>query len=124
MRAFRLLLIMLMGLGGSGMLQAQTLGQGPEDQIAWWRVAAALAFCLMLAIGAAFVIKARTNGQLSLPRLTGSRVPSTRRLELVETLRLKPQLDLVIVRCDGHELLLATHAQTAQLIERLSPEQG
>lgn len=107
------------------MLQAQTLGHGPDDQIVWWRVALALIFCLMLAVGAAFVIKARTSGQLAMPRfINPGRTSPARRLELVETLRLKPQLDLVIVRCDGRDLLLATHAQTAQLIERLGPEQG
>lgn len=106
-------------------LNAQTLGHGPEDQIAWWRIAAALIFCLMLAAVAAFILKARMNGQIALPRFAGAgRSTTKRRLELVETLRLKPQLDLVIVRCDGRELLLATHAQTAQLIERLGSEEA
>lgn len=109
----------------SASAQAQVLGQGPQDEISWWRVIAALIFCLMLAAGAAFFIKARMGGALPFRGLALARTPgSKRRLELVETLRLKPQLDLVIVRCDGRELLLATHAQTAQLIERLGPEQA
>lgn len=113
-------------LSGLGMMlsecaaQAQALGQGGDDGIAWWRFAGALILCLALAVGAAFALKARMGVRPGAARIAlfGTGV-GKRRLEMVESLRVKPQLDLVIVRCDGRELLLATSGQTAQLIERL-----
>jgi len=100
--------------------QAAPLGQVGDDGVAWWRVAAALIFCLLLAVGGAFALRARLGGGGGAGRPTWLRAAqTTRRLELVETLRVKPQVDLLIVRCDGRELLLSASAHGAELIERL-----
>ena len=100
--------------------QAAPLGQVGDDGVAWWRVAAALIFCLLLAVGGAFALRSRLGGGVGVRRPTWLRAAqTTRRLELVETLRVKPQVDLLIVRCDGRELLLSASAHGAELIERL-----
>ena len=100
--------------------QAAPLGQVGDDGVAWWRVAAALIFCLLLAVSGAFALRTRLGGGVGVRRPTWLRTPqTTRRLELIETLRVKPQVDLLIVRCDGRELLLSASAHGAELIERL-----
>ena len=100
--------------------QAAPLGQVGDDGVAWWRVAAALIFCLLLAVGGALALRARLGGGVGVRRPTWLRAAqTTRRLELVETLRVKPQVDLLIVRCDGRQLLISASAQGAELIERL-----
>jgi len=100
--------------------QAVPLGQVGDDGVAWWRVAAALIFCLLLAVGGAFALRARLGGGVGARRPLWLRAAQNpRRLELIETLRVKPQVDLLIVRCDGRELLLSASAQGAELIERL-----
>ena len=100
--------------------QAAPLGQVGDDGVAWWRVAAALILCLLLAVGGAFALRTRLGGGIAArgPLWLRAAQP-TRRLELIETLRVKPQVDLLIVRCDGRELLLSASAQGAELIERL-----
>ena len=100
---------------------AAPLGQVGDDGVAWWRVAAALIFCLLLAVGGALALRARLGGGVGAGRPLWLRAAQpTRRLELIETLRVKPQVDLLIVRCDGRELLLTASAQGAELIERLN----
>ena len=112
-------------VGLSFLLAGQTvhavpLGQVGDDGVAWWRVAAALIFCLLLAVGGAFALRSRLGGGVGVRRPTWLRAAqTTRRLELVETLRVKPQVDLLIVRCDGRQLLISASAQGAELIERL-----
>jgi len=99
---------------------AAPLGQVGDDGVAWWRVAAALSLCLLLAVGGAFALRSRLGGGVGVRRPIWLRAAqTTRRLELVETLRVKPQVDLLIVRCDGRELLLSASAHGAELIERL-----
>ena len=94
---------------------AQTLGQGSDVEISVWRIVATLVLCTMLAVGGAFLLKAR---QGSLP--LGSFLPKqNRRLRLVESLRLGPQADLCIVECDGRELLIAASAQGTRLLANL-----
>lgn len=93
---------------------AQTLGQGQGPEIAWWRVVAALLFCLMLGLVAAFALRARMGGAAAPSRLTfpfgpGLRLPAhaERRLKLVESLRLAPQVSVSLVSCDGAEFIVA-----------------
>src|SRR5258706_11729693 len=64
---------------------AQVLGQGGDDTVSMWRVAAALLVCVLLAVGGAFALRARMGA--------GALVfapPPGRRLKLVGTLRLSP----------------------------------
>lgn len=89
---------------------AQRLGQGTGTEVPILRVIFALALCLALAVGAAFVLKRRLGG-------LGSRaIGRTRRLQLVESLRLSHQVDLCIVDCDGGEFIVAATPHGATLI--------
>jgi flagellar biogenesis protein FliO len=89
---------------------AQRLGQGTGGEVPVWRVLGALAFCLALAIGAAFLLRRRLGGPV---RATFGR---DRRLQLVESLRLSHQIDLCVISCDGAEFLLAATPHGATLI--------
>ena len=93
---------------------AQTLGQGTDNELPWWRVIGSLIFCLVLAGAAAFVLRDR------IPMLRGLRPLLDRRrdgrLQLVESARIAQQVDVCLVRCDQEELLIAVSPQGATLL--------
>jgi len=97
---------------------AQTLGRADSDDISVWRVIAAFALCVVLAVAAALVLRARLG---YLPQLGSGR---PRRLRLVETLRLGRQVSLSIVACDDDEMLLLSSDQSGQLVRRLRADEG
>ncbi len=97
---------------------AQTLGRADSDDVSVWRVVAAFALCVVLAVAAALVLRARLG---YLPQLGRGR---PRRLRLVETLRLGRQVSLSIVACDGDEMLLLSSDQSGQLIRRLRTDEA
>jgi hypothetical protein len=106
---------------------AQSLGQAGDDGVSLWRVALALLLCMGLAVGGAFLIKARSGSGQLLPWPVLAR--PARRLRLVETLSLRNHVDLNIVTCDGRELLVVTSEKGALLTHALSgrevaPEDG
>jgi len=110
------------GIGGAALLLlaaapacAQRLGQGNGAEVPVWRVLGALALCLALAVGAAYVLRRRLGG--SMPLAMGR----TRRLQVIETLRLSHQVDLCLVACDGAEFILAATPQGATLIDQRPP---
>lgn len=122
----------LLTLAGSLMLhgaaQAQTLGQGPESVVPAWRVAASLAVCLILAVAAAFALRARLRGagphaKIDLLGLLRPHPPSARRLELVETLRLSHQVDVCLLRCEDRRFLVAAGPSGATLLSELAPDE-
>jgi flagellar biogenesis protein FliO len=94
---------------------AQRLGQGTGTEVPVWRVLGALALCLALAVAAAYVLRRRLGGSLPL------NMGRTRRLQLVETLRLSHHIDLCLVSCDGAEFLVAASAQGATTIKASLP---
>jgi hypothetical protein len=91
---------------------AQHLGQGMDDGISVWRVVAASIVCALVAIGAALVMKRRMHGGAALFR--GNR--ASPRLTIVESLKLRSQIDLCIISCDGDELLIVLAPQGASLL--------
>jgi flagellar biogenesis protein FliO len=91
---------------------AQRIGQAAGTSIPWWRVVAALALCLALAVGAAYALKLRMRGATP---MFGA---GPRRMQLVETLRLSHQVDLCLVRCDGRELMIAATPHGATLVSQ------
>jgi flagellar biogenesis protein FliO len=91
---------------------AQRIGQGTGTEVPVWRVLGALALCLGLALAAAFVLRRRLGGPLPLA------MGRARRLQLVETVRLGPQVHLCLVSCDGTEFLVAASAQGATTIRQ------
>jgi flagellar biogenesis protein FliO len=101
---------------------AQTLGRGAEDDISVWRIVGAFLVCVLLAGAGALVLRHRL-GYAQLPRILGNQ---TRRLRIVESLKLGRQITLSIVQCDGRELLLLTSETGAQVVQdasiRTSPD--
>jgi len=91
---------------------AQRLGQGTGTEVPIWRVLAALLLCLSLAVAAAVLLRRRLGGGARPVAFGGSR-----RLQLVETLRLSHQLDLCVVSCDSGEFLIASTPHGATLIK-------
>jgi len=79
------------------------LGGAPDDSVSLWRVFGALLFCLALAVAAALAIRARLGGR---PLITRLRTDANR-LELEESLRITPQLQVAIIRCDGIRIMVA-----------------
>lgn len=111
---------------------AQTLGQGSAPEISWWRIAAALVLCLLLAGGAALALHARMTGKLpnlkgvrlTLPALGGAPIArlfsasADRRLKSIETIRVSPFADVCLFTCDGKTYLVAATPQGVTVIER------
>ncbi len=93
-----------------GVALAQRLGQAVGDDIPWWRVAGALAFCVLLAVAAAVVLRLRMRG--AAPMLG----TAPRQLKLVESLRLSHQVDVCLVACGDRQVLVATSPQGAILL--------
>lgn len=101
----------------TGPAAAQHLGRAADDDVSMWRVFAALLLCLMLAVGGAFVLRMRFGTGQILPLIT----KQSRRLKLIESLRLGQQSDLCIVICDGRELLVSVSPHGVQLLADLAP---
>jgi len=103
---------------------AQALGGASEPQVAWWRVLAALALCLALAVGGALALRARLGGQA--PALRGFKLglkpAAVKRLRLVESLRVSHQVDVCLVSCDGAEFIVAASPQGAAITPAPRPE--
>jgi hypothetical protein len=112
----RIAAVLVCSLMSTEVAFAQQLGRGVDDGISTWRVIAALAVCAAVALGAALVMKRRMIGGTALFR--GNR--GSARLTMVESLRLRPQIDLCIVSCDGDELLIMLSPQGANLLRPLS----
>jgi flagellar biogenesis protein FliO len=95
---------------------AQQLGQGADYTIPVWRVAAAFLLCVTVAIAVAMVLRFRMQNARG---LTFSR--SSKRLKLIETLRLGTNGDICIVTCDEEEFLVAVSAGRVTLLRPLRP---
>lgn len=111
--AWTLAVFLLIGLSDSAL--AQNFGRVADDEVSIWRVAAATLACLAVAVAAALFLKYRLNGGGA--QFLAGRKRS--RLEMVEVLRIKPQIDLCIVACDGEELLMLASPQGASLLRFL-----
>jgi flagellar biogenesis protein FliO len=96
---------------------AQQLGQGAHYDPPWWRVIGALLFCVLLAVGAAFVLRGRLNGPLAALLAPKG---ATRRLRVIESTRLSPQVDVCLLQVDEEELLLAISPQGAAVLRSKS----
>lgn len=100
---------------------AEALGRASDSDISLWRVASALLLCLLLAVAAGFVLRARQGFASPISFISSA----PRRLRIVEMLRLGPKTALSIVTCDGQELLLLTSEQGGTILDRLPlPNRG
>ncbi|MDR3508028.1 MAG: hypothetical protein P4L64_09045 [Caulobacteraceae bacterium] len=97
----RLATAVLASLTLSAPALAQTLGQGAATTIPWWRLGGALLLCILLAIGGGLALKLRLGGA------TSAFSRSSRRLQLVESLRLSHQIDICLLRCDDRDFMIA-----------------
>jgi flagellar biogenesis protein FliO len=104
---------LLFGLLATTQASAQKLGQATHYDPPWWRVIAALIFCVLLALAAAYVLRGRLNGRLA--TLLAPKA-GERRLRLVETTRLSNQVDVCLLRIDDDELLLAVSPHGSVLL--------
>lgn len=103
---------------------AQRLGQAAAEGPSPWRVAAALALCILLAIGGALALRARLRGGWTAP--PGWRLPlrdpgglfagSPRRLRLIETLRLSHQVDICLFSFDERQFVVAATPHGATVV--------
>jgi flagellar biogenesis protein FliO len=95
---------------------AQRLGSGADVEISPWRVIGVTVFCLALGLFAIFAMRQRLiAAKWSLP--FGLPQPS-RRLQLVERIRLGPQSEICLVRLDAEEILLAFSAAGVQRLDQ------
>ena len=99
----------------SGAARAQALGS-TSDEVSIWRVAGAFVLCVGIAVAAALLLRARhgIGGPALLRR--------NERLQLIESIRLNPQVQLCILRCDGEELLLSASASGATLVKPIGAQ--
>lgn len=105
---------------------AQHLGQAAETGPPVWRVIAALLLCLALAVGAALALRLRLRGSGRAPQGSRWRLPlgdpaglfagPSRRLQLVERLRLNHQVDVCLFRCDERHFIVAATPQGATVL--------
>lgn len=107
---------------------AQTLA-GSDLGPSWWRVLGALAICVLVALLAAFALKALTTGGLRLPRAGSWRStlrfhPRERRLRPIESVRLSPNLEVCLFQCDGREYLMAATASGVLLLREEEARPG
>ncbi len=95
---------------------AQRLGSGTDVEISLWRVIGVTIFCLALGLFAIYAVRQRLiAAKWSLP--FGLPQPS-RRLQLVERIRLGPQSEICLIRLDAEEILLAFSAAGVQRLDQ------
>ena len=103
---------------------AQQLGQAAEGGVSLWRVVGALMFCLLLALGAAIVLKMRMKGGAAPPffkhaviqRLAAFKSPS-RRLSHIQSLRVGQNVEICMFTCDDRQFLIAATPASLLLLQ-------
>lgn len=83
---------------------APVLASGTGADVSLWRVVLALVLCLVLAGGAAWLLRQRLGGAAPWPL----RPAAGARLRLVERITLGPQSSATLIALDGRELLVVT----------------
>jgi hypothetical protein len=119
------------GAGLSGILlaeeaAAQTLGGGASVDIPFVRILAALILAILIALGAALVLKRQAGGGLGLSRLFGRQVAGGRtakRIKVHETHRLSPHADLCRFTAAHREYLIVVSPHTTHVLAVSEEEQ-
>jgi len=101
----------------TGTALAGGTGDPGDMQVSWWRLIAALVLCLGLAVSVAYALKLGSgraivahNGALWPPDLSRTLkllTPQSRRMVLVETLRLSHQVDVCLIHLGDLEFAVA-----------------
>lgn len=120
-RVIRLLWVPMLLAASPAMASAGRLGGGGALNVSLTRIVTALLLCLMLAVLAALLIK-RGGGKVDVAALRQlfTRLPTQRRIQVVETRRVSQYADVCLVRCDGAEYLILC-AQQQQTVLREAP---
>ena len=95
-------------------VSGQQLGQGSEVDISPWRVLGALLLCVLLAAGAALVMRARMG-------VGGAKFwqrPVSGRLKVLETRRIAPQAWVSLIVLDDQEYLVGLSNNGTVLIDK------
>ncbi len=101
----------------------------PGDlHVAWWRVAAGFCVSVALALGAIYLVWTRQQGRsvqgpmVSLSGAWRMLQPPSRRMRLVESLRLNNHVNLCLIHYEGTEYAVAAGPQGGSLVfERPKP---
>ena len=91
------------------------LAGASDDGVSLWRVAGALLLCFALALAGALALRVRFGRGPFFATLGGG----SKRLQLRESLRITPQIQISIVACDDREMLIATSATGTHLLTHL-----
>jgi hypothetical protein len=112
------LVIWCSNIAGPALAGPRRLGGGGGGvDISLTRIITALLLGTMLAVLAALLIR-RAGGRLDLKGLRHlfAKLPSARRIQVIESRRVSQHVDLCLVRCDGEEFLILASAQQQQIV--------
>jgi flagellar biogenesis protein FliO len=90
---------------------AQHLAEADTSDVPWWRVIGAFILCIALAVGAALALRLRYRG------VTMSLGSKARKLQIIESVRIAPQVDVCLLRCENRQLLIAATPHGATLLD-------
>ena len=111
---------------------AGALGQGQDVTIPWFRLIAGLGFCILLAYGGALVLRSQNGAGsgLHFGRLASlwaskfkslsSQAPAP--MSVVQTLPIGNRVELVLLRHDGRDYVIATSPTGASILVETSVE--
>ena len=119
-------LALCVGVADASVTLAASPGTLSDSPAFWWRWTSAVALCAVLALGGALAVSARARGltvrgvaREFFSRWTSPQGPGARpgkRLRILETVRLSPQSQLILVRLDERDLLIAATPTGAVLL--------
>lgn len=111
---------------------AGALGQGPDLSIPWFRLSGGLGICMLLAYAGALILRRQTASapdlfagnwaELLAKRFGGMALSSPARIAVVQTLSIGNRVEVVLLRLDGREFVIATSPNGAPIL--LEPADG
>ncbi|HKX79063.1 MAG TPA: hypothetical protein VJM34_11140 [Novosphingobium sp.] len=120
MRSLASIVLVAWMAGASAAVQAHPLASGSLPEVSFTRVGAALIVCIAATIAAAAVL---LRNRMALGKSIGrnglfGQAVRTRRLSAVEVLRIAPQTELTLIRCDETEYLILTNSGGVSVLSR------
>jgi hypothetical protein len=104
--------------------QAQTLGGGSDFELPLLRLVLGLLLCVIVAIGAALMLKRFMHGGAApqIGKWSDLVRPPQRRVRVLETHRLSPHGDVCVLTCKGREYLIVLSPAGATVIRETEAE--
>ncbi|HEV7690401.1 MAG TPA: hypothetical protein VGO52_06250 [Hyphomonadaceae bacterium] len=108
----------LLAVALAGPVDAQTLGGGGDLEIPFLRIAAALIVGILIAIGAALLLKRHLGAGIKLPSLFSLQATgrASRQIKVQETHRLSPHADLCRFSVSSREYLVIVSAHGTEVL--------